>query len=199
MLSNFQVDSQSLLQSFLVGQPEFRGIMQRPEMSQLKQRVIASYHLGPLDLAETRGYIEHRLTHAGWSGHPRFEPAAFERIFTATAGVPRRINTLCDRLLLAAFLAERAGIAPADVDQVAEELREETGAAAAPATQPKPGGAAEETSHEAQIALLAKRVRALEAAVGVMTDLVGQLARSAREADAALPARTAAGQRRDET
>ena len=65
MLSNFQLGDRALLQSFLVGQPELRNMMQSPQMKQLRQRVIASYHLGPLDKGETRGYIEHRLHLAG--------------------------------------------------------------------------------------------------------------------------------------
>jgi general secretion pathway protein A len=104
MLSNFQVENKSLLQSFLIGQPEFREVMQRPEMRQLKQRVTASYHLGPLDPTETRAYVEHRLNRVGWKGNPSFEPQSFEKITQMTAGIPRRINALCDRLLLACFL-----------------------------------------------------------------------------------------------
>ena len=70
MLSNFQLGDQALLQSFLVGQPELRAMMQSPQMQQLRQRVIASYHLGPLDTAETQAYIEHRLKHVGWKDDP---------------------------------------------------------------------------------------------------------------------------------
>jgi len=132
MLSNFQIGNRSLVQSFLVGQPEFRAIMQRPEMRQLKQRVIASYHLGPLDAAETQAYIEHRLRHVGWSDDPCFEPDAFERIHHHSGGVPRRINTLCDRLLLATFLAELHHVSRAGVDEVAAELQEELGSAGSP-------------------------------------------------------------------
>ena len=131
MLSNFQLEDHALLQSFLVGQPEFRDIMQSGEMQQLRQRVIASYHLGPLDSQETRGYIEHRLGHVGWNGDPIFEPAAFTTIYGYTGGIPRRINTLCDRLLLGAYLAERHTIAEADVREVIEELKEEFAAVGA--------------------------------------------------------------------
>lgn len=127
MLSNFQIDTKSLLQSFLIGQPEFRQVMQRPEMRQLKQRIIASYHLGPMDRIETQQYIEHRLHHVGWNDDPHFDAGAFDRIFEATAGVPRRINTLCDRLLLACFLGERHVIAAADVDEARREIVEELG------------------------------------------------------------------------
>lgn len=130
MLSNFQLEDHALLQSFLIGQPEFREIMQSPQMQQLRQRVIASYHLGPLDGEETRGYIEHRLRHVGWSENPRLDPEVFHKVYAATGGIPRRINTLCDRILLAGFLAEKAEIRASDVDDVLAELKEEQAPAA---------------------------------------------------------------------
>ncbi len=107
MLSNFQEGEKSLLQSFLLGQPEFRDTLQSPEMQQLRQRVIASYHLGPMDRDETMGYILHRLKTVGWHGNPAFTEDAFDAIHAFSGGVPRRINTLCDRLLLFGFLEER--------------------------------------------------------------------------------------------
>ncbi|MGH8713736.1 MAG: XrtA/PEP-CTERM system-associated ATPase [Casimicrobiaceae bacterium] len=131
MLSNFQLGDQALLQSFLVGQPELRAMMQGEQMQQLRQRVIASYHLGPLDKGETRAYIEHRLKHVGWNEDPRFDPACFELIHTLTGGIPRRINTLCNRLLLAAFLAERHVLETVDVLAIAHEIRDELGPDAA--------------------------------------------------------------------
>ena len=76
-------------------------------LQQLRQRVTASYHLGPMDRAETQEYVEHRLRHVGWSNFPRFEPGAFDAIYTFSAGIPRRINTLCNRLMLAAMLSEQ--------------------------------------------------------------------------------------------
>jgi general secretion pathway protein A len=127
MLSNFQLDTKSLLQSFLIGQPELRDLMQRPEMSQLKQRIIAAYHLGPIDRSETRQYIEHRLTLAGWKEDPSFDEAAFQRIHEVTGGIPRRINTLADRLLLSAYLAESHRIEAEHVSEIAEELAIELG------------------------------------------------------------------------
>ncbi|GAA5180382.1 XrtA-associated ATPase [Niveibacterium umoris] len=127
MLSNFQLEDHALLQSFLVGQPEFRQTMQSEHMQQLRQRVIASYHLGPLDLAETRAYVEHRLGCVGWKTDPRFEPSAFDVIHAASGGIPRRINTLCDRVLLAGFLAEKHAVSATDVDDVVTEMRDESG------------------------------------------------------------------------
>ncbi|MGH8850161.1 MAG: XrtA/PEP-CTERM system-associated ATPase [Casimicrobiaceae bacterium] len=134
MLSNFQLGDQALLQSFLVGQPELRSMMHGEQMQQLRQRVIASYHLGPLDKVETQAYIEHRLKHVGWKNDPQFEPACFDLIHTLTGGIPRRINTLCNRLLLAAFLAERHVLEVADVQAIAHEIRDELGPDAALST-----------------------------------------------------------------
>ncbi len=174
MLSNFQSGTSSLVQSFLVGQPEFRLIMQRPEMRQLKQRVIASYHLGPLDRQETQRYIEHRLGHVGWHNDPEFADDAFDRIFACTAGVPRRINTLCDRLLLGTFLSERHTISGADVDETSSELADELGlqrVAAAPAASALNGHAAPapepEPIGEDRVSELENRVAVLEASTGM--------------------------------
>jgi len=125
MLSNFQLEDHALLQSFLVGQPEFRSIMQSPEMVQLRQRVIASYHLGPLDAQETHAYIEHRLACVGWKGNPSFDPEAMREIFAVSQGIPRRINAVCDRIMLAAFLGELRRVNADLVNQIISEMREE--------------------------------------------------------------------------
>lgn len=125
MLSNFQLEDHALLQSFLVGQPEFRAIMQSPEMVQLRQRVIASYHLGPLDLQETQAYVEHRLACVGWKGNPAFDPEAVREIYNVSQGIPRRINALCDRVMLAAFLGEQRRVGVELVNQIVSEMREE--------------------------------------------------------------------------
>src|SRR5919206_3940779 len=122
MLSNFQLETHALLQSFLVGQPEFRQTMQSPHMLQLRQRVIAACHVGPMDSDETRGYIEHRLSKVGWHGDPKFEADAYEAVFRATGGIPRRINSVCDRVLLAGYLAQKQEFHVDDVDDVAREI-----------------------------------------------------------------------------
>lgn len=126
MLSNFQYGNQALLQSFLIGQPEFRQILQSPHMMQFRQRVIAACHIGPLDVSETQAYIEHRLHHAGATDSPSFTSAAYETIFKASSGIPRRINSVCDRLLLFGFLNQQKHFDVADVDEVAREIFEET-------------------------------------------------------------------------
>lgn len=126
MLSNFQYGNHALLQSFLVGQPEFRQILQSPGLMQFRQRVIAACHIGPLDVAETRAYIEHRLHCAGADGSPTITPGAHEAIFKASSGIPRRVNSVCDRLLLFGFLSNKKEFDEADVDEVAREIYEET-------------------------------------------------------------------------
>jgi general secretion pathway protein A len=127
MLSNYQLGTQSLLQSFLVGQPEFRQILQKPDMEQFRQRIAASCHLGPLDEEDVRGYITHRMVRAGCSGALPFEENCFAAIHAATSGIPRRINALADRLLLLGFLEGRQTITEGDVRAVAAELADESG------------------------------------------------------------------------
>ncbi len=129
MLSNFQHGQQALLQTFLVGQPEFRTILQSPTMQQLKQRVTASCHIGPLDLNETQGYILHRLKCVGATPErPSFDGPAFEAIFKASGGIPRRINFLCDRLLLLGFLNDKQAFGLEAVNEIISEMRDEVAA-----------------------------------------------------------------------
>ncbi|WP_326540104.1 XrtA/PEP-CTERM system-associated ATPase [Pseudorhodoferax sp.] len=133
MLSNFQFGNQALLQSFLIGQPEFREILQRPEMEQFRQRVAATCHIGPLDVDETKSYIEHRLKCAGATDKPTFDPGAFEGIFKASGGIPRRVNSVCDRLLLLGYLSGRTHLTTEDVAEVAKEFAQESQVPSRPA------------------------------------------------------------------
>lgn len=125
MLSNFQYRDKSLLQSFLLGQPEFRLTLQSESMQQLRQRVIASYHLGPLDAPDTHDYILHRLRTVGWKDDPTLSDEAFAAIYGFTNGIPRRINTLCDRLLLMGYLEELHNLGESNVRDVIAELQSE--------------------------------------------------------------------------
>jgi hypothetical protein len=125
MLSNFQVGEKALLQSFLLGQDEFRPILQAAGMEQFRQRIIASFHLEPLTRDEVQEYIFHRLRLCGWQGNPQFENDVFGLIHEHTSGVPRRINKFCDRVLLHACVEESHSIGVDDVKTViAEELTE---------------------------------------------------------------------------
>lgn len=139
MLSNFQFGNKALLQSFLVGQPELRDVLRLPQMEQLRQRIIASTHIGPMDEPETRAYIEHRLRHVGWKGRPAFSDDAYKAVHAWTNGVPRRINTLCSRMLLSAFLDNQDSIDVNRVDRVAREIQLElTGSSVPPRTGQTP-------------------------------------------------------------
>ncbi len=101
MLSNFQLGSSALLQIFLLGQPEFRDLVQSsPSLEQLRQRIIATHHLDAMDDDEVEPYIMHRMQRAGWSGRPQLTEDAYEAIFEETGGVPRKINALMNRVLL---------------------------------------------------------------------------------------------------
>jgi hypothetical protein len=140
MLSNFQTDDKSLLQTFLLGQPEFRATLHSPGMQQLRQRVIASYHLGPMDAQETRAYIEHRLATVGWNGDPSFDDGAYAAIYAYSGGIPRKVNTLMDRVLLMGYLEEMHHFGEADIQTVISDISEEfelpEGQAAAAAAAP---------------------------------------------------------------
>ena len=125
ILSNMDYDGTPLFQVFLVGQPDFRPILSAPGMEQLRQRIIASYHLQPLNREETQGYIEHRLTIAGWTGDPAITDGAFDEIFDATGGVPRKINKLCNRVLLFCAIEQRHEIDGAVVEAVVRDLAAE--------------------------------------------------------------------------
>lgn len=170
MLSNFQIDGQALLQSFLLGQPQFRRTLANRELGQLRQRIIASYHLGPMNAGETREYIKYRLGAVGWDNDPAIDENAFAEIHHYTGGVPRRINILCTRLLLFGFLEEQHRLDAATVRHVAEELVTETAQviddgpmAAKPAIRPAPPAAPEAAAESAaESAEILRRVGALE-------------------------------------
>lgn len=125
MLSNFQNGRDALLQTFLVGQPEFREILQSPGMLQLRQRVTATCHLGPLDEGETRAYILHRLKCAGATDKPTLDPGIFPGIHCYTGGIPRRINNLLDRVLLQGFLEDQTHIDLPLVEGILAEMQAE--------------------------------------------------------------------------
>lgn len=125
MLSNFQLDDRPLIQSFLLGQEELKAIIALPEMEQFRQRVIASCHLQPFDIEQTRDYILHRLHQVGWEGNPELDEAIFAKVAEQTAGIPRKINILMDRLFLYAYLEELRIIDEDAVQQVIDEMGEE--------------------------------------------------------------------------
>jgi putative secretion ATPase (PEP-CTERM system associated) len=125
MLSNFQLDNKPLIQSFLLGQEELKGIIQAPDMEQFRQRIIASAHLKPLSVEEVKEYINHRLHQAGCNKEALFCDAAFTLIHEKTLGVPRKINIFVDRILLFGFLEELDHISVDAINEVAQEMEVE--------------------------------------------------------------------------
>ncbi len=122
MLSNFQLDNQPLIQSFLLGQEELKAIIQAPNMEQFRQRIIASAHLKPLSIEEVKNYINHRIHQAGYEKEDLFSDQAFTLIHEKTLGVPRKINIFVDRILLFGFLEELESIDEQAILAVAEEM-----------------------------------------------------------------------------
>ena len=125
MLSNLQVGDKALVQTFLLGQAQFRTLLDRPELEQLRQRIIANYHLSPLAADESKRYIESRLQQVGWVEDPTFAELAYEKIYEYTEGIPRRINMLCDRVLLYSCMEEIHEITSEVIDMVTNELDQE--------------------------------------------------------------------------
>jgi len=122
LLTNLETRERKLLQIILIGQPELRGMLVRPELEQLAQRVIARYHLGALTPAETAQYVQHRLEVSGLNRPLPFERKALQRVHDLSRGVPRRINLLCDRALLGAFANSQAAVNRSTVDKAAAEV-----------------------------------------------------------------------------
>jgi putative secretion ATPase (PEP-CTERM system associated) len=125
MLSNFQIGGQALLQIFLLGQPEFREKLASESLEQLRQRVIATHHLEPMEPNEVEPYIVHRLKMVGWEGNPVIEIPSFAEIYRHTGGVPRKVNQFAARLLLHAAVEELDTIDAETVIAVADDLEED--------------------------------------------------------------------------
>jgi hypothetical protein len=139
--------------------------MANPDLEQLRQRILASYHLGPLTEAETRAYVEHRMNRVGWTGDPAWQDAAFAYLFKYTDGIPRRINTLCSRVLLYGAIEETHTITGPMVETTASELNQDLGAglAAPQAAVEVSGPASVDTPPSPSRDNLLRRVEALEA------------------------------------
>jgi general secretion pathway protein A len=123
MLSNFTRQGRALIQIVLLGQPEFRTrLAEEPGLEQVRQRVIASHHLDPIESAEVEGYVVHRLAVAGWTGRPGFGPDTFQALYRHSGGIPRRLNQLATRLLLYAAVEQLETIRGEHVEAVAADL-----------------------------------------------------------------------------
>ena len=157
MLSNITIDGRTSLQTILLGQPQFRRMLASPNLEQLRQRVLTSYHLGPLSLEETRAYIEHRLLAVGWNDDPHWDDSAFESVFHQSGGIPRRINRLCSRILLYGVLEATHLITTAVVEVTAEELSKDLdgggdwGDTSVPAHATSNGSAGHDTGYDSSV------------------------------------------------
>lgn len=121
MLSNIQVDGKSIIQSFLLGQTELEGVLSAPVMEQFRQRVIASASLTPLSEDELYNYINYRMQKAGWQEEPLFTRDSVTAIHKFTDGIPRKINTFLDRVLLFSYMEEKRSV---DVEVIQDVIKE---------------------------------------------------------------------------
>lgn len=136
MLSNFQLGAHPLLQTLLLGQPEFRDFLaSHEELEQLRQRVIAAHHLEAMEQGELQPYIEHRLECVGWDGNPAIDQRVFSELFKATGGIPRKLNQIMNRLLLLGAVEQRTRIDNSMLSSVLDEMKADS---AFPAAAPKP-------------------------------------------------------------
>ena len=146
MLSNFQAGGHALLQIFLLGQPEFRELLADPRLEQLRQRVIAMHHLGPMEASEVEAYLVHRLTLVGWTGEPRFDAHAIAAMHRWSGGIPRKLNQLASRLLLHGAIEEMTSFTARDVLTVVADFERDVPATARTVGAPKPLPAAPEVA-----------------------------------------------------
>ena len=123
LLSNLETEKEKLLQILLVGQPELFDKLKLPELRQLNQRITVRYHITPLKSTEVKNYILHRLKTAGNLSKIHFTHDAFEAIYRHSKGVPRLINIICDRALLAGFVKDSFIIDDAIIHQAAREVQ----------------------------------------------------------------------------
>jgi putative secretion ATPase (PEP-CTERM system associated) len=160
MLSNFQLGSHPLLQTLLLGQPEFKHLLAKDSsLEQLRQRVIAAHHLEAMAPGEVEPYVMHRLKCVGWSGNPAFDSGLFAELHHATGGIPRRLNQLMSRLMLLGAVEQKSRIDTAMLAAVRKEMDGDSAAAepAAPTTAEVPAQAelgetlAERKAHIAEL------------------------------------------------
>jgi len=123
LLSNLETDKHKLLQIVLMGQPELKDLLRQPELRQLRQRVLVHYELKPLTRPELTHYVQHRLTLAGSTGRPFFTRWALHLLHRHSQGVPRVVNNLCDKALLAAYIRESDEVNWWDVRRAIQDVR----------------------------------------------------------------------------
>lgn len=125
LLSNLEQKGKSLMQIFLVGQQELTSTLLASEFEQLRQRIIASYHLAALNEVDVEKYIKHRLSKAGWNRNPEIHQDIYKEIYRWSTGIPRKINLICDRLFLYGYTTETHNLALSDIEQVILDIEKE--------------------------------------------------------------------------
>jgi len=125
LLSNLEQNGKSLMQIFLVGQQELTSTLLATEFEQLRQRIIASYHLSALAEKDIKTYIEHRLHKANWQNDPQIDDSIYNDIYRWSTGIPRKINLICDRLFLYGFTSELHKLGKKDIEQVILDIEKE--------------------------------------------------------------------------
>jgi putative secretion ATPase (PEP-CTERM system associated) len=189
MLSNFQLGNHPLLQTLLLGQPEFRTTLQGHDaLEQLRQRVIAAHHLEPMERSEVEPYVIHRLEQVGWRGNPQFEPGVFIDLHEASGGIPRRVNQIANRLLLLGAVEQRTRIDRSMLRTVLDEMAAERAYdegrrepdASTGSTAPAPTSTESPAAPDAIVRLLAER----DAQIAELQQAVVELAAQADSASA---------------
>jgi len=194
MLSNVTDGPRALLQTLLLGQPQLRRIIASPDLDQLRQRVLASYHLSGLSAEETHAYVAHRMRAVGWEGRPEWAAGALDLVHRFAGGIPRRINRLCSRILLSGALEGAEVLTPAMVEATAVELDDDLGGGGAsgllgaantaePLFAPAPPGGEDGRSMldrlERRIETLEQSVQRRERVFNRLMDLVSEMERRA--------------------
>ena len=170
MLSNLTGEQgRPLLQIILLGQPQLRRTLSSPDLDQLRQRILASYHLTGLSPEETHAYVEHRLRAVGWDGRPNWEPEALDSVHRHSAGIPRRINRLCSRVLLAGALEETWTFTSGLVESTAQELEDDLGTGAR-------GAVGVQSFGDGDAAEIARRLGSVEGMLARHDRVLGRLA-----------------------
>jgi general secretion pathway protein A len=122
LLSNLETPTSKLIQIMLVGQPELKEMLSRPDLRQLRQRIVLRHHLRPFEPDETEHYIQERLRLAGYTGKGIFKKAALREVHTVTGGIPRLVNAVCDGALLLGYARDWSTLGPEAVREVARDL-----------------------------------------------------------------------------
>ncbi|TCM22314.1 putative secretion ATPase (PEP-CTERM system associated) [Novosphingobium sp. PhB165] len=189
MLSNFQLGAHPLLQTLLLGQPEFRTtLLESDQLEQLRQRVIATHHLTAMTAGEVRSYVEHRLACVGWQGRPAFDDEVHGAIHAATGGIPRRINQVLNRLLLLGAVEQRVRIDVSMLNEVLGELDDDGAIALVsprPAKAPSPAPVHAEPAGQAVVLDTGATAAMIESALAERDMQIDELQRAVLELAAA--------------